>query len=359
MGILYNIINWLIYNTIGKYMGKLFTPQDISSGFNTTNSLNTNFDNIETALDRTLSRYGEAPNAMEATLDMNDNAIINAGAVDCSSITIDGLEIASVADLAAEADRAEAAATAAELAETNAETAQGLAEAAQAAAELAAASVDLPVIAPGDAGKTLLVNGTEDGYEYSTLPTDPDTAITARLASQAEAEAGADNTKLMTPLRTKEAFVFRTRSSDALATTDFVGDVKLATNTEARAAWDVDAIDPGAVNEVLTIGALQNIMSGRAIGQAGNQGRLAIGELDIRWGRTARTGTSTTVTFEDTFPNVGFGTDCQFVVAQSEDDGGTRSLQQTPNVNSISATGFNARHGTDFTHIRWLAIGRS
>ena len=36
------------------------------------------------------------------------------------------------------------------------------------AAAAAAASVDLPVIAPGDAGKVLTVNGTEDGYELET-----------------------------------------------------------------------------------------------------------------------------------------------------------------------------------------------
>lgn len=146
-------------------MGKLFTPQDVSSGFNTTNSLNTNFDNIETALDRTLSRYGETPNAMQATLDMNDNPIINAGAIDCSSITIDGEEIPSVADLAAQAVLAQAAVTAAELAETNAEAAQTAAEAAQAAAEAAAATLNLPTLAPGDQGRALIVNATEDGYE--------------------------------------------------------------------------------------------------------------------------------------------------------------------------------------------------
>jgi len=58
-------------------MGKLFTPQDILSGFQTTNSLNTNFEAIEEALDACLSRTGETPNQMEADIDFSGNDILN------------------------------------------------------------------------------------------------------------------------------------------------------------------------------------------------------------------------------------------------------------------------------------------
>lgn len=40
-------------------------------------TINANNDDVETAMDNTLSRDGTAPNAMEAELDMNDNQIIN------------------------------------------------------------------------------------------------------------------------------------------------------------------------------------------------------------------------------------------------------------------------------------------
>lgn len=58
-------------------MGKLFTPEEVLSGFQTTNTLNTNFQNLEAALDKTLSRTGEVPNEMLADLDMNSYDIIN------------------------------------------------------------------------------------------------------------------------------------------------------------------------------------------------------------------------------------------------------------------------------------------
>lgn len=75
-------------------------------------------------------------------------------------------------------------------------------------------------IGSGDAGKPVGVNGTEDGVEViDVLPTDfvttnaiADDAVdldkidsTSVYPSQAEAEAGTENTKLMTALRTKQA----------------------------------------------------------------------------------------------------------------------------------------------------------
>lgn len=163
---------------------------DVSTGLNTATRLNAELEKIETALTDGLSRSGNGPNAMSADLDMGNNDILNAGAVQCDSILVGGQTITSVAALAAEADRAETAATGA--------------GAAQAAAEAAAATINLPAISPGDAGRALIVNVAEDGYDHSALA-DPDTAITARLADQTQAEAGVDNSDLMTPLRTAQA----------------------------------------------------------------------------------------------------------------------------------------------------------
>ncbi len=80
-------------------MGKLFTPENINSGFNTTNSLNVNFDNIELALDKVLSRSGEAPNAMLALLDMNNFDIINIKDLWTDNLYVDGLPVPSLADI--------------------------------------------------------------------------------------------------------------------------------------------------------------------------------------------------------------------------------------------------------------------
>lgn len=156
-------------------MGKVYTPEVIGSGFQTTNSLNTNFTNIETALEDCLSRSGATPNAMSAALDMGTNDILNAGTVNCTSLLIDGSQVPSLADIQAEFAAGQvtidASVTAAQLAETNAETAQSAAETAQAAAEAAAASTNLPTISIADADKTLSVNAAGDGYETAVYDT--------------------------------------------------------------------------------------------------------------------------------------------------------------------------------------------
>lgn len=60
-------------------MGKLFTPQDILSGFQTTDALNNNFAAIEEALDKAVSRTGESPNQMAADFDLNSHDLLNVG----------------------------------------------------------------------------------------------------------------------------------------------------------------------------------------------------------------------------------------------------------------------------------------
>lgn len=60
-------------------MAKL-TLTDIASGYASPAAHNANYDAIETALENTLSRDGTSPNAMQASLDMDSNPIINLGA---------------------------------------------------------------------------------------------------------------------------------------------------------------------------------------------------------------------------------------------------------------------------------------
>lgn len=177
-------------------MAKL-TLTDLASLANETSflaQLNQNFADIEAAIEITLSRDGTLPNTMSADLDMNSNDINNVGQISCSNILIDGLEIASVADLAAQATLAQASATAAQVAQTAAELAETNAEAAQAAAEAAAAGLSLPSIVGGDANKLLKVNAGETGYELvADLPADsvPTVAIEDGAVTTAKINAAA------------------------------------------------------------------------------------------------------------------------------------------------------------------------
>jgi hypothetical protein len=130
-----------------------------------TGKINLNSQRIEMALEKTLSRDGSSPNAMESNLDMNSNRIINLvepvdntepvrkqeydvleATVNNVIETVEGavedtLAAQSAAELAQA--KAEEAQLAAEAAETNAETAQGLAETAQSLAEAAQLAAEI------------------------------------------------------------------------------------------------------------------------------------------------------------------------------------------------------------------------
>lgn len=58
-------------------MGSTYTPQNVLSGFQSTDIINIELAAIATDLDDKLSRSGVAPNAMAAQLDLGDNRTIN------------------------------------------------------------------------------------------------------------------------------------------------------------------------------------------------------------------------------------------------------------------------------------------
>ena len=163
-------------------MGKIFTAPTWVAGFNAGNTLQTALDNIETALDKCVSRDGEAPNAMNSALDMNNYNILNVDTIDVADLTIDGSAVPSLADV-------QAAQTASEAAQTAAEAAQTAAETAEANAEAAVASINLPTISGGDAGKLLEVNPGETAYQFtsgvdaSQIATDA--VVTAKIQNNA------------------------------------------------------------------------------------------------------------------------------------------------------------------------------
>lgn len=73
-------------------MAKL-TTTPINSRYGSIDALNDNFDLIEEAMEKTLSRTGDEPNYMEANLDMNSNSILNANIVNAQSLTVNGVPI--------------------------------------------------------------------------------------------------------------------------------------------------------------------------------------------------------------------------------------------------------------------------
>lgn len=71
-------------------MAKL-TLNTIGSRYGSIDALNDNFNAIEQAIENTFSLNGTSPNALEADLDMNNNAILNASTVDTGTLRINGV----------------------------------------------------------------------------------------------------------------------------------------------------------------------------------------------------------------------------------------------------------------------------
>lgn len=87
-------------------MAKKPTVTTLQSGFNSTETLNANFEALRDGFENTLSLDGSTPNAMEADLDLNGNDILNAGTILINGV--DYLDAAQTAQAAAEAAQAAA-----------------------------------------------------------------------------------------------------------------------------------------------------------------------------------------------------------------------------------------------------------
>lgn len=123
-----------------------YTPDTVSSGYNTASKINENFTDIATELNtKVLYRDNPAgePNTMENDLDMNSNDVLNAGTIAATDITVGGTSIAAqVAAAAASAANAATSESNASTSESNASTSETNA-AASAAAAAASASAGL------------------------------------------------------------------------------------------------------------------------------------------------------------------------------------------------------------------------
>lgn len=77
-------------------MAKQPTIVTVTTGNYSADTLNTNFTNIQSHFDFLISRIGDAPNTMGGDLDMDSNDIINVGAMDVATLTINGVEVTNV-----------------------------------------------------------------------------------------------------------------------------------------------------------------------------------------------------------------------------------------------------------------------
>lgn len=68
-------------------MAKQATITTLSAGHFSTTQLNTNFTNINTALNNTLSLDGSTPNSMTGDIDLNSNKLLN-GVIDLKEYTV-------------------------------------------------------------------------------------------------------------------------------------------------------------------------------------------------------------------------------------------------------------------------------
>jgi hypothetical protein len=80
-------------------MAKKPTISTISSGFNSTATLNANFEAIRDAFDNTVSLDGSVPNAMGADFDLNGKALLNVGNIDADNLTLNGQTVTGLASV--------------------------------------------------------------------------------------------------------------------------------------------------------------------------------------------------------------------------------------------------------------------
>jgi hypothetical protein len=80
-------------------MAKKPTISNISSGYASTTTLNSNFTALRDGFDNTLSLDGSTPNSMNADFDVNGYRILNAGQIDTDALYLGGVAITSSADV--------------------------------------------------------------------------------------------------------------------------------------------------------------------------------------------------------------------------------------------------------------------
>ena len=184
-------------------MAKKPSITTISTGYYSRQALNNNFENLQLAFDNFLSLDGSSPNAMQSSLDMNGNPIINASAIlvggsDLLALTQASLSAAQAAQAAAQTaeTNAEASEAAAATSATNAAssaTSASTSATSASASETAAATSATNAAASETAAGVSETNAAASAAAASTSATNAATSAT-NAASSATAAAGSAST---------------------------------------------------------------------------------------------------------------------------------------------------------------------
>jgi len=75
-----------------------FVATPLASSYGSVSAINANLVALETAIANTVSRDGSSPNAMGASLDMNNNSIINISSLDATNVTVGGQSVVDYID---------------------------------------------------------------------------------------------------------------------------------------------------------------------------------------------------------------------------------------------------------------------
>ena len=235
-------------------MAKKPTVTTLASGFNSTETLNANFEALRDGFDNTLSLDGSTPNAMGGDLDLNSNKIINATAI---MVGGEDVVVTTAAALAAAVQAqvdADAAVVASALSETNAansatasQTSADASQASRLASELAETNAET---AETNA-ETAVVLATD---QVALATTQANLATTNGAAQVALATTQANNSAGSAATATAQAVIATTKASEASASaTQVAADVASiagaagaavdAANSAAAAAAALDNFD--------------------------------------------------------------------------------------------------------------------
>jgi hypothetical protein len=217
-------------------MAKKPTVTTLQSGFNSTEVLNENFDNIRDAFDNTLSLDGSTPNAMQADLDLNGNNLIGA-----TGLLINGTDYLS--DVEAARAAASTSASNAATSETNAaasETTAGLSATAAATSATASAASAVDATNNGAAQVALAADQVTLAAAQVTLA---ETAKTGAELAETNAETAESNAATSA---TNAATSATTASTGASTASTKASEAATSATNAATSATEAEAAKTGA-----------------------------------------------------------------------------------------------------------------
>ena len=217
-------------------MAKKPTVTTLASGFNSTETLNANFEALRDSFDNTLSLDGSLPNAMEADLDLNGNNIIGAaGLLVNGTDYLAAVEAAKAAALIAQA--------AAETAETNAETAETNAESSETAAGLSATAAATSATASAASAVDATNNGAAQVALAAGQVSLAETAKTAAELAETNAETAEGNAATSA---TNAATSATTASTEASTASTKASEAATSATNSATSATESETAKTGA-----------------------------------------------------------------------------------------------------------------